>query len=75
LPRREAISLERRNERLKQQYIRAIVAETAQEYGVRVDGLLEDTRHSFALAAAGARGDDDMGCILREGGVVIRPYR
>jgi hypothetical protein len=71
LPRREAISLER----LAQYYTRAIVAETAQEYGVHVDGRLEDSRHFFAMPAAGVRGDDDMGCILHEGGVAIRSYR
>jgi hypothetical protein len=48
---------------------------SAQEYGVRVDGLLEDTRHFFAMPAAGVKGDDDTGCILHEGGVAIRSYR
>jgi hypothetical protein len=67
--------LERRMERLAQQYIGAIVAETAQGYGVRVDGLLGDTRHFFAMPAAGVRGDGDRGCIPQEGGVAIRSYR
>jgi hypothetical protein len=82
------MSVERRLERLEQQYIWQIVTDTAQEYGVPIDELLDETRRFFALtddeqdaklaaslAEAEARGDHEAVRILTHGWAAVRSYR
>jgi hypothetical protein len=79
------MSRERRVERLEQHYTWAIVAETAQEYGVRVVGLLEDTstasqcprpgREATTTRWASCTRDGSRSGHLGEGGTIMHDHR
>ena len=81
-------NLDARLRRLEQRYIRSIVQDTAVEYGLDVDELVDDCRRFFALtdqqqdtqmaaeiAQAEAEGDAEHVRILTEGWEAIKSYR
>jgi hypothetical protein len=82
------MSFDRRLKRLEQRYIRALVQETAAEFGLEADELLDECRHFFALtdaeqdaklaasiAQAEAEGEAEHVRILTDGWQAIKSYR
>jgi hypothetical protein len=82
------MSLDARLTRLEREYIRSIVQDTAVEYGLDVDELVDECRRFFALTdveqdaelaalitQAKAEGDAEHIRILTEGWEAIKSYR